>query len=220
MWGIYKLEFPNGKCYIGQSCNLKRRLKDYDHWEKRCTAQTALYGAFKKHGAPTKTIIFQDGGKLDQKKLDDLEIQYIQEFNSLVPNGYNIEKGGHGNAGKTHSCSSRYTKEISKLILGTYYNEPIINIETKEYYSNCEELFNKVKLASDCAYSICGVDNTRDYPYHFTNEDYLEYAWGDCIGERPSIGEVRKFHDKEYIIPENLVQKEYKHWYCFSDEYN
>lgn len=29
--GIYKLTFPNGKSYIGQSYNLHRRMLDYKH---------------------------------------------------------------------------------------------------------------------------------------------------------------------------------------------
>jgi predicted GIY-YIG superfamily endonuclease len=28
-WGIYKIDFPNGKSYVGQSSNLKRRINDY-----------------------------------------------------------------------------------------------------------------------------------------------------------------------------------------------
>lgn len=28
--GIYKINFPNGKCYIGMSCDIERRLKEHN----------------------------------------------------------------------------------------------------------------------------------------------------------------------------------------------
>lgn len=29
--GIYKINFPNGKCYIGLSNNILRRMKEHEH---------------------------------------------------------------------------------------------------------------------------------------------------------------------------------------------
>ena len=46
--GIYKLTSPSGKCYIGQSINLDKRLNMYRLLH--CKAQTHLYRALLKYG--------------------------------------------------------------------------------------------------------------------------------------------------------------------------
>ena len=44
---IYRLEFPNGKYYIGQTWRLKRRL--WEH-KNKTRPDTPLYRALKKYG--------------------------------------------------------------------------------------------------------------------------------------------------------------------------
>lgn len=48
MIGIYKITNPNGKVYIGQSTNIKKRWKSYENLH--CKGQTKLYNSLKKHG--------------------------------------------------------------------------------------------------------------------------------------------------------------------------
>ena len=43
--GIYKINFPNGKCYIGLSNNIPRRMKEHNK-DKR---QPILYSAIQKY---------------------------------------------------------------------------------------------------------------------------------------------------------------------------
>lgn len=31
---IYKINYPNGKIYIGQTCNLKRRINEHNNFSK------------------------------------------------------------------------------------------------------------------------------------------------------------------------------------------
>lgn len=48
MIGIYKITSPSGKVYIGQSVDIKRRLREYKNL--RCTKQVKLYNSFLKYG--------------------------------------------------------------------------------------------------------------------------------------------------------------------------
>jgi len=46
--GIYKLTSPSGKCYIGQSVNLEKRILSYAR--RDCVFQTKIYNAICKYG--------------------------------------------------------------------------------------------------------------------------------------------------------------------------
>lgn len=104
----------NGKKYIGQSIskgnarynNHKSSYKNPDD----CEYESPLHRAFRKHGFENFTyeILAQDIESIDL--LNQLEIQYIQQYNCQIPNGYNIEPGGK-NCAKPKTIEHR-KKEI------------------------------------------------------------------------------------------------------------
>ena len=104
----------NGKKYIGQSIskgnarynNHKSSYKNPDD----CEYESPLHRAFRKHGFENFTyeILAQDIESIDL--LNQLEIQYIQQYNCQIPNGYNIEPGGK-NCAKPKTIDHR-KKEI------------------------------------------------------------------------------------------------------------
>jgi len=80
----------NGIIYIGQTANVEIWKK-----EKYKGSGKIIKEAFKKYGFnnfSSELICYASS----QTELDDLETFYIKEFNSLVPNGYNISLGGKG----------------------------------------------------------------------------------------------------------------------------
>ena len=104
----------NGKKYIGQSIskgnarynNHKSSYKNPDD----CEYESPLHRAFRKHGFKNFTyeVLAQDVENIDL--LNQLEIQYIQQYNCQIPNGYNIEPGGK-NCAKPKTIEHR-KKEI------------------------------------------------------------------------------------------------------------
>lgn len=104
----------NGKKYIGQSIskgnarynNHKSSYKNPDD----CEYESPLHRAFRKHGFENFTyeILAQDIESIDL--LNQLEIQYIQQYDCQIPNGYNIEPGGK-NCAKPKTIEHR-KKEI------------------------------------------------------------------------------------------------------------
>lgn len=104
----------NRKKYIGQSIskgnvrynNHKSSYKNPDD----CEYESPLHRAFRKHGFENFTyeILAQDIESIDL--LNQLEIQYIQQYNCQIPNGYNIEPGGK-NCAKPKTIEHR-KKEI------------------------------------------------------------------------------------------------------------
>lgn len=190
MWGIYKITFTNQKSYIGQTCNLKRRLREYKNWEKCCVSQTALYAAFQKYGYDNATfsIIYESSETLDQEFLDNLEIKYIEEYKTLTPNGYNIEKGGHGHSG-FHVLRQSYAND-------PYVQEPVLNLETGEEYETVIDWICKTGLPQDSMYKLY----ESDFKFCFKNQNKLQWNLGDgTFPENATIEDVRTGKAISYI---------------------
>ena len=96
MIGIYKItNLINNKSYIGQSINIEKRIKEH-FWksknQKDISFNSILHQAIRKYGEENfKWEILEE---CDVEKIDELEQQYIQKYNTLSPNGYNILPGG------------------------------------------------------------------------------------------------------------------------------
>ena len=108
----------DSKCYIGQSIE-----KDINtRWNKHkrninSDGCPALYGAFRKYGIDNfdfKIICISF-----DEYLDDLEIYYISKFNSIAPNGYNLETGGN----KNKIVHPETCERIRKALTGKKHSE-------------------------------------------------------------------------------------------------
>ena len=119
---IYKLIFPNGKVYIGQTKQeIQKRWGFQGKGYKNCPK---VYNAILKYGwENVKKEILYD--KLNHNDANMLEIKLITEvYNSNNNNfGYNIENGG--NTIGTHS-------EETKRKIGEGNKGKIVSLETRE----------------------------------------------------------------------------------------
>ena len=106
MIGIYKITNPNGKIYIGQSVDIKRRFKDYKKSLKK--QQIKLYNSINKYGY--ENHIFEVVEECEIGQLNERE-RYWQDFhNVLSDNGLNCRLT------KTSDKSGNLSKEtIEKL---------------------------------------------------------------------------------------------------------
>ena len=102
----------NNKIYIGQTTKIEK----WKNGEYKGSG-SLIFTAIKKYGIKNfkSDLICYCPHKLthkeSQKELDNLEIFYIKEFNSLCPKGYNLGLGGSG-VGK-HSKESK--EKMSKF---------------------------------------------------------------------------------------------------------
>lgn len=116
---IYKLTSPSGKSYIGQTINLKDRKRCFYNPNKYYSGHK-LDNAIKKYGIENFKyeiviqIVESDKFKL-REKLNELEIYYIEKYNSYN-NGYNMTLGGSGSKGCFQTEESR--KKISNKAKG------------------------------------------------------------------------------------------------------
>lgn len=106
--GIYKINFPNGKCYIGLSNNIPRRIKQHN-WDKR---QPVLYAAIQKYfnGHIPEFEILEIIPADNRQALLDAEFKYVQLYHSnQKENGYNLNAGG--NLWGIYNPQGKFTEE-------------------------------------------------------------------------------------------------------------
>jgi group I intron endonuclease len=112
---LYKLLFPNGKIYIGQTVNFKNRMNQHKNDSlniKRYKKHLAVNNAIVKYGWDSikKEIILETNSSL----IDELEKKLILDMNSnSKKNGYNIDIGGHSN--KIMADSTKKKIALSRL---------------------------------------------------------------------------------------------------------
>jgi group I intron endonuclease len=111
--GIYILTNKiNGKQYIGQAYNINNRWGGH----KSSKDDYPICRAIRKYGWENfeKEILII----VDKVDLDFYEIKCIDVYNTLTPNGYNVNEGGQGKGKPQHPRSKSTRQKISKAHKG------------------------------------------------------------------------------------------------------
>lgn len=115
----------NNKKYVGQTTNFERRMIQH-----KTSKEQLIDRKIQEYGISNFSfqIIAESS---NQETINVLEQKYIQEYNSLIPNGYNIHKGGRNNSiGEENHCA-KITEKEAQWILDNR------NIPQKELYAIC-----------------------------------------------------------------------------------
>jgi predicted GIY-YIG superfamily endonuclease len=121
---IYKIQFPNGKHYIGlTTTSLEQRKGQHKCSAKQCNTNY-LYNALRKYDMIDKFELIEIDTADTKEELCELEIGYILMYNSYMDeNGYNMTYGGEGNIGYNHTEED---KQIMSKIKKIYFANPEI----------------------------------------------------------------------------------------------
>lgn len=124
---IYKITNNiTGKCYIGQTIkDIKRRWYLHARGDSYCRY---LKHAINKYGKDNFTVE-EIASATSKSNLDWLEVFFIKEYSSLVPNGYNLREGGaHGkfNDESKKLCSIAQKENWEKEGRKDYYRDMMI----------------------------------------------------------------------------------------------
>lgn len=126
--GIYYFKNNiNNKYYIGQSIMLKKRIQHHISNYKNERYDTPLYRAFNKYGLEAFEFgileEFKSGYTIKdlKNKLDELEIFYIEKYNSYGSTGYNQTKGGDAGV-LGYKMTSEQKDKISESAQKQIYN--------------------------------------------------------------------------------------------------
>ena len=114
---IYKIEFPNGKHYIGLTTTSLYQRQSQHRCSAKNGAKKYLYNALRKYKMEDTFDLIEIDTADTLEELCEKEIQYIKEYNSYYMNkkGYNMTHGGEGNFGYIHTeeCKQKMS-EIQK----------------------------------------------------------------------------------------------------------
>lgn len=118
---IYKIEFPNGKHYIGlTSRSLEERKKEH-RYNANNGDTTYIYNALRKHKMKDNLELVEIDTADNKEELDEKEIGYILSYNSFDREyGYNGTIGGDGTSG--YSFTEEQRKNVSKSQLHRFEN--------------------------------------------------------------------------------------------------
>ena len=135
---IYKAtNLKNGKVYIGQTTrDLEIRMKEHLTHRK-----TAFDKAYKKSEIDNFKIEIID--RTDTiEKLNEKEKYWIEYYNCIVPNGYNMCEGGDNTVGFHHKEESKRKMSISKSKLYMGENNPFFG---KTHSKESKEKMSKLR---------------------------------------------------------------------------
>ena len=111
---IYKHTAPNGKVYIGQTCqNPQHRFGKNGYRYKKCTL---FYNAIQKYGWDNfKHEVLFDG--LSQEEANKKEIELIRQYRSNERSyGYNLQEGGENGSPAEETRKKMSEWQIGKVL--------------------------------------------------------------------------------------------------------
>jgi group I intron endonuclease len=110
--GIYKIQSPSNKVYIGQSKNIDFRFKTYK--KLQCKSQQRLYNSFLKYGYEnhTKEILILLDEDYTQNQIDELERHFYNVYKEQGYKMLNIRECGQN--GKHSETSKKKMSESGK----------------------------------------------------------------------------------------------------------
>ena len=158
---IYKIQFPNGKHYIGlTTTSLEQRTKEHKSCAKN-GHEKCLYKALRKYNMVDTFELIEIDNADTLEELCEKEKGYIVEYNSyyIDGNGYNMTRGGEGTNGyvfteedkqknserkKQYFANPEARKKQSEIIKEYYEQHPKAGEEhserMKKYYENPEAI--------------------------------------------------------------------------------
>ena len=156
--GIYKINYDNGKIYIGQARSIYARALEHNSKNKYPCDK-----ALKKHNATIEIL----QRITDINLLDKAESFYIALYNATNREiGYNILKEGNAsNKAGIDNCNSKLTESQLNTIIDLLINHTELSYK---------DIAKKYNISDSVIYRISkGYNNNLFYPLRNNNHDYL-----------------------------------------------
>ena len=199
MNGIYKYENNiNHMIYIGQASDLKERYKKHLKNIKDLSHKEDFYIALRDFGIDNFSYEvleeFEDE-EYNPDLLDILEDYYINEYNSLKPNGYNMVPGGHHGAGiakripvRQYTLEGELVKEYHSIVLASR----LLQINLSNIVACCKKKRQQAG-GYQWRYASDNLDKIEDIHLKVSqfNIPILQYdIYGNFIKEYNSLQEI------------------------------
>lgn len=189
MCGIYKYEnLINHMIYIGQAIDLVERHKKHRRNIVDNNHQEDIYKAFREFGFENFSYeILEEFEEFDQDKLNNLECFYIEKYNSLKPNGYNMVPGGTNGAGLAKGRAVEYY-DINGNYLNTFNS------------AHQAEMYTGINYSSICACCREEIKHTKGFQWKYVDSDKVI---NNISKDRIIIAERKVY---QYDLQGNLIK--------------
>lgn len=153
----------NNKVYIGQAINAQKRFISHKSRAKTNSDNSPIHYAMNKYGIEN---FYMEILESQIENYNEREQYWIQEYNSLTPNGYNILKGGDEppyHKGETHHNTNLTQEQVDNLIEELCHsNKPMSQI-TKDYNIN-------YRILRHINYGEAWYNNEYKYPLKLNDD--------------------------------------------------
>jgi hypothetical protein len=222
---IYKITSPSGKVYVGQTIrSFEKRMQEHKDSKSSCSA---VKNAIDKYKDQMKYEIIE--ANIPQEQLDEREIHWIKELNSLRPNGYNLKTGGRFYEATQEMCNNmrdaKYKSKIRKDgYLGyasqwgnTFYpririDNDIINLSNGGFRTE-EEVIEVLKEYTKDPENFTIVDGPLKKPVGcvtIENNRWRVSCKGKKLGSYKTEGEAKEALERYLNDPENFTKPKQK----------
>lgn len=207
--GIYKINYPNGKIYIGLSRNIKRRMWEHNNINK---AKTPCDFAIAKYGKITEIELLERID--DETKLEEREAYWIKYYNSNNKDiGYNLTDGGDGSgkSGEESGAATFTNAEVLDIRKRRFEGERKKDVY-KDYENHPFSSFERIWLGRGyptigTEYLIPAGTHSRAY-YSSQANSGLKNGRAKCTREQ--ILEIRRLYEEEHT-PFVLIAEKFPH---------
>lgn len=183
--GIYKIESPNSKVYIGQSWYIQRRWSD--HKRNKTDKHKKLFASFNKYGIDNHSfsILYEFPNDIDQNTINNYEQIYIDAYRDCNIELLNLKEGGNG--------YGKHSEETKKIIKEKRKHQ-IVSEETRQKMSI---FFKNIKRNPEWVKKVADKNRGRKYPYEIRKKIMKPIIQldinGNFIKEWDSSREASKF---------------------------
>lgn len=152
MVGVYKIQSPSGKIYIGQSWQVEHRIGSYGR--NHIKRQPKLFNSIKKYGLKCHKIeiLHELPPDVSQSVLDNYEVIYMQVHKECGFDLLNIREGGsrgkHSDESKkrmTVSQTGRKFSDATKLKQSILKRKPVFQYDLS---GNILHRYESVRIAA------------------------------------------------------------------------
>lgn len=139
--GIYKLNFSNGKVYIGMSCNIRRRMKEHRS-DINSKNSMPVHRAMKVHDYTIEILEHIE----DRKTMQEAERKWIKYYKSNDRNyGYNLALGGDGSGSGINNHQAKFDENtIQEIYTELSSNTDIYIYEIANKYNISQEAISEI----------------------------------------------------------------------------
>lgn len=167
--GIYKINFPNGKIYIGLSVDIKRRIWEHNSPHEN---KTPCDNAINKYGRITEIEILELVE--NPNDLNEREIYWIKQYNANNREiGYNLTPGGYMLQGENSGRAVFTDEEVLDIRKRRFYGERRKDVY-KDYSNHPLSTFDRVWLGR--GYSNIGKEYLIPYNPEYNRKYFSSKA--------------------------------------------